>query len=59
MSKYRSLLFAFGLAIAAAPLVWMGVDPLAGEKLLRWTAQSPGKPMASTSTPTPSRAQRY
>gem|GEM_PF-2379105 len=37
----RQLVF-FGLfLLAAAPLVWLNVDPHAGDRLLRWTSNTP------------------
>jgi len=30
---------AMGLVLAAAPLLWLDLDPQAGEKLLRWTSK--------------------
>jgi hypothetical protein len=41
MSNRRISFFAFGLMLAAAPLLWMDLDPRAGEKLLRWTGNGP------------------
>jgi hypothetical protein len=32
--------FAMGLVLAAAPLLWLDLDPNAGDKLLKWTSKS-------------------
>ncbi|MBL8520537.1 MAG: hypothetical protein JNK75_07670 [Betaproteobacteria bacterium] len=55
MSNLRISLLAFGLMLAAAPLLWMDLDPRAGEKLLRWTGQKQAQQVASM---TPQQALR-
>lgn len=47
MSNRRISLFAFGMMLAAAPLLWMDLDPRAGEKLLRWSQGMPSQQVAS------------
>lgn len=37
----RQFIFLFLVLLAAAPLVWLNVDPNAGDKLLRWTNNTP------------------
>jgi hypothetical protein len=48
-------LFGFGLMLAAAPLLWMDLDPRAGEKLLRLTGSAPAQQVASLSPQQPLR----
>ncbi|HEX4859515.1 MAG TPA: hypothetical protein VFV17_10885 [Usitatibacteraceae bacterium] len=37
MSSRRITTLVMGLLVAAIPLLWMDLDPRAGDKLLRWT----------------------
>jgi hypothetical protein len=55
MSNRRISLLAFGLMLAAAPLLWMDLDPRAGEKLLRWSNGNPTQQLASLSASQPLR----
>jgi len=41
MSNRKMIAFGLALALAAAPLFWLNLDPAAGEKLLRWTSRQP------------------
>ncbi|MBL8524762.1 MAG: hypothetical protein JNN20_13810 [Betaproteobacteria bacterium] len=41
MSNRRMFTLAMGLVLSAAPLLWLDLDPAAGEKLLRWTSKQP------------------
>ena len=38
MSNRRMAVFAMGLVLAAAPLLWFDLDPKAGDTLLKWTS---------------------
>jgi hypothetical protein len=37
----RQLVFFVFFLLAAAPLVWLNIDPHAGDRLLRWTSSTP------------------
>jgi hypothetical protein len=41
MTNRRMFTLAMGLVLSAAPLLWLDLDPTAGDKLLRWTSKQP------------------
>jgi hypothetical protein len=43
----RQFVFLVLFLLAAAPLVWLNVDAKAGEKLLRWTSDTPQRATAN------------
>ena len=48
--KRRQYVFLVLFLMAAAPLVWLNVDPHAGDRLLRWTSNTPQRAVIANST---------
>jgi hypothetical protein len=46
----RQFVFLVLFLMSAAPLVWLNVDPHAGDRLLRWTSNTPQRAVMANAT---------